>query len=241
MSQESIARTLEALLELHRRDQDGGDRLVRAVVRHARGLAPPEREELDRHLLTLVDAEDPRVWRVALEAMVRMGTATTAGSLVPLLARGERSPEWSDAVVLALLRLGSPDAVERTRDWVREELRQHHPGALPMLAWLYRVDHDAALGLGARFYAEVLGGETPVAERLLGELRGQLPGQLEGLLAHSTSAVLELVDRVTALSPRAGRALAALLVGYLTETEAAARLGTRAVNALGGAMRMRAS
>ena len=241
MSQESIARTLEALLELHRRDQDGGDRLVRAVVHHAGGLASPERGELDRHLLALVDAEDPRVWRIALEAIVRMGTATTAGSLVSLLAHGERSAEWSDAVVLALLRLGSADAVERTRAWVREELRLLHPGALPMLAWLYRVDREEALAMGARFYADVLGGAEPVAERLLGALRGQLPGQLEGLLAHSTSTALDLVDRVAALSPPAGRALAALMVGYLSETEAAARLGRRAVNALGGAMRMRAS
>lgn len=240
MSGDSIARTLETLLELHRRDADGGDRLVRAVIRHARGLAPAEREELLRHLLALVDAEDARVWRIALEVLVRTGTPATARALLPMISRRERSPEWSDAVVVAMLRLGNPDAVEMSRLWVREELRQHHLGALPMLAWLYRADREEALAMAARFYADVLGADAPPEERVLAAIRDQLPRQLEGLLASSTSTVLDLVDRVTALDARAGRALAALVVEYLEAPDAPTRLGTRAVGALGGAMRLRA-
>ena len=65
---------LELLLEQHRADNDGGDRLVREVIRHARGLMPAGREELQRHLLYLVDQERVGVWPMALEVIVRTGT-----------------------------------------------------------------------------------------------------------------------------------------------------------------------
>ena len=74
MTPDPIAAALEQLLEQHRSDADGGDRLVRAVIRHARGLMPAERDELQRHLLELVDRERDGVWAVALEVLVRTGT-----------------------------------------------------------------------------------------------------------------------------------------------------------------------
>ncbi|HEX2780612.1 MAG TPA: hypothetical protein VHM30_14000 [Gemmatimonadaceae bacterium] len=241
MSAQSVAQTLEALLDLHRRDQDGGDRLVRAVIRHARGLPPADRDALVQHLFGLVDSEDARVWRIALEALVRMGAPTTARALIGMLTDRERSSEWSDAIVVALLRLGSPDAVVTCRTWVQEELRLHHLGALPMLAWLYRADRDDALPIAARFYAEVLGIDATIEPELLAELRRQLPLQLEGLLASGTATALDLVDRVAELDATASRTLAALVAAYLTAADAPLRLGARAVEALGEAIRLRAS
>ena len=240
MAGEAVSQELEALLREHRRDRDGGDALARAVVRYARGLAPAEREELIRHLLMLVEREMPEVWPVALEALVRTGSPATARALVAMFAAGEHTAEWADALVLALLRLGNADAVARCRAYVREELRLHHTGALPMLAWLYRESLDDALAMAARFFAETLGAAPTRDGELVAELHRQLPRQLDGLLAVSTGAVLDLVDRVTQLDEGAGRVLAALIAGQLGAPEARSRFGGRVVGALGEAIRMRA-
>ena len=240
MTGESVGQELEALLREHRRDRDGGDALARAVVRHARGLAPAEREELLRHLLQLVEREMPEVWPIALEALVRTGSPATARALVAMFASGEHSAEWSDALVLALLRLGNPDAVARCRAYVGEELRLHHVSVLPMLAWLYRESLDDALAMGARFFAGTLGAAAPRDPELVRELHRQLPRQLDGLLAVSTGAVLDLVDRVSQLDEGAGRVLAALIAEQLGAPGARSRFGGRVVGALGEAIRLRA-
>ena len=240
MSEESIARELEALLREHRRDGDGGDALVRAVVDHARSLSPADRDRLTGHLLGLVAAETPALWPIALEALVRAGSAQTAGRLGELFASEPHSPEWSDALMVAILRLGNADAVAQSREWVREELSRLHAGALPLLAWLYREDREAALEMGARFFAGVLGARSPQGERLRGEIARHVPGQLEGLLASSTGAVLDLVDRVAMIDAGAGRALAAIIAAELRAPGARDRFGVRAVGALGEAIRLRA-
>jgi hypothetical protein len=242
MSNTPIAATLEQLLEQHRSDADGGDRLVRAVIRHSRGLMPAEREELQRHLLSLVDIEREGVWAVALEVLVRTGTPATGRSLAPMLLAGERSAEWSDAVVLAMLRLGCANALGMCRDYVREELRMQHLGALPMLSWLYRTDVGFAVELGARFYADTLGmgGAALASAEMRDELARHIPGQLDGLLANSTASALDLIDQTTALDPEAGRLLAAMIRRYLSSSESRSELGPRAVEALGEAIRLRA-
>lgn len=240
MTGESVRQELEALLAEHRRDRDGGDALARAVILHARGLAPGAREELTRHLLSLVESEAQGSWPVALEVLVRTGSPATARALVAMFASADHSPEWSDALVLALLRLGNTDAVARCRAYVREELRQHHRGALPMLAWLYRESPDDALAMAARYFADVLGAAAPRDAELVVELHRQLPRQLDGLLAVSTASVLDLIDRVTQLDEVAGRMLAALVAEQLARPEARARFGGRAVGALGEAIRLRA-
>lgn len=240
MTGESVNQELEALLREHRRDRDGGDALARAVIRHARGLAPAEREELMRHLLDLVERETAQVWPIALEVLVRTGSPATARTLVSMFASGEHTAEWADALVLALLRLGNADAVARCRAYVQEELRLHHMGALPMLAWLYRESLDDALAMAARFFAGMLGATAPRDAEIVVELRRQLPRQLDGLLAVSTAAVLDLIDRVTQHDEAAGRILAALIAEQLAAPEARSRFGGRVVGALGEAIRLRA-
>lgn len=240
MSERSIARELEALLREHRRDGDGGDALVRAVVEHARSLPPAERDELMAHLLGLVAAETPELWPMALEALVRGGSPATVGQLGELFATEPHSPEWADALMVAILRLGNAQAVTQARDWVREELARYHTGALPILAWLYREDRDAALELGARFFAGALGSRPTAGERLRGEIERHIPGQLAGLLSSSTGTVIDLVDRVASIDVEAGRALAAMVAAELRAPAARDRFGVRAVSALGEAIRLRA-
>lgn len=242
MHADPIAAALEQLLDEHRSDTDGGDRLVRAVIRHSRGLMPAARDELHRHLLELVDLERDGVWPVALEVLVRTGTPATGRALTPLLTSGERTSEWSDAVVLAMLRLGCANALGMCRDYVREELRMQHLGALPMLSWLYRTDVAFAVELGARFYADTLGrgGAGLPPGELRDELARHIPGQLDGLLASSAASALALVEQTTAIDPAAGRTLAAMIREYLAAPESRSELGPRAVEALGEAMRLRA-
>ena len=242
MTPDPIAAALEQLLDQHRSDVDGGDRLVRAVIRHARGLMPAGRDELHRHLLALVDEERAGVWPVALEVLVRTGTPATGRSLAPMLLAGERSSEWSDAVVLAMLRLGCANALGMCRDYVREELRMQHLGALPMLSWLYRTDVAYAVELGARFYADTLGrgGAALGSAEMRDELARHIPGQLDGLLANSAASALALVEQTTAIDPAAGRTLAAMIREYLAAPESRSELGPRAVEALGEAIRRRA-
>ena len=237
-----VSAALEQLLDQHRADADGGDRLVRAVVRHARGLMPGDREELQQHLLALVDAAREGVWPVALEVLVRTGTPATGRSLAPMLIAGERSAEWSDAVVLAMLRLGCANALGMCRDYVREELRMQHLGALPMLSWLYRTDVAFAVELAARFYADTLGmgGAALASAEMRDELARHIPGQLDGLLANSPGCALDLVDQTAAIDPGAGRMLAAMIRRYLSSGDARSELGPRAVDALGEAIRLRA-
>lgn len=215
---------------------------MRAVIRHARGLMPAGREELQRHLLDLVDREREGVWPIALEVLVRMGTPATGRTLAPMLTTGERTPEWSDAVVLAMLRLGCANALGMCRDYVREELRLQHLGALPMLSWLYRTDAAFAVELGARFYADTLGsaGGALSSERMRDELARHIPGQLDGLLASSPASVTALVEQTAALDREAGRRLAAMIRGYLATDEARSELGPRAIEALGGVIRLKA-
>lgn len=242
MPPDPIAASLEQLLDQHRSDADGGDRLVRAVIRHARGLMPAAREELQRHLLDLVDREREGAWPVALEVLVRMGTPATGRALAPMLTTGERTPEWSDAVVLAMLRLGCANALGMCRDYVREELRLQHLGALPMLSWLYRTDAVFAVELGARFYADTLGGTGAAlaGDRMREELERHIPGQLDGLLATSAATVAALIDQTAALDREAGRRLAVMIRGYLATDDARSDLGPRAVEALGATLRMKA-
>jgi len=212
------------------------------VIRHSRGLMPGEREELQRHLLMLVDLEREGVWPVALEVLVRTGTPATGRSLAPMLIFGERSAEWSDAVVLAMLRLGCANALGMCRDYVREELRMQHLGALPMLSWLYRTDVAFAVELGARFYADTLGsgGAALASAEMRDELARHIPGQLDGLLANSTASALDLIDQTAALDAGAGRMLAAMIRRYLSSSDSRSELGPRAVEALGEAIRLRA-
>lgn len=217
---------------------DGGDRLVRAVIRHGRTLAPAEREELQRHLLQLVEREEPGVWPHALEVVVRTGGPATGRELIPMLASRERGPEWSDAVILALLRLGCADAMSTCREYVREELRRHHVGALPIVAWLYRVDSAFALPLAARFFADVLS-RTP-ARRTMETLHRYIGGQLEGLAATSPGLVLDLLDAVAALDTAAGQRLASLMLVHLRSAAAVLELGERTIEALGPAVQLRA-
>lgn len=242
MPVDPIAAALEQLLHQHRSDTDGGDRLVRAVIRHSRGLMPAGREELQRHLLELVDIEREGVWPVALEVLVRTGTPATGRALTPMLTSGDRSSEWSDAVVLAMLRLGCANALGMCRDYVREELRMQHLGALPMLSWLYRTDVAYAVELGARFYADTLGrgGAALGYDELRAELARHIPGQLDGLLASSAASALALIDQTSALDAEAGRLLAGMIRAYLAAPESRSELGPRAVEALGEAIRLKA-
>ena len=239
MAADSIPAALEQLLNEHRSDTDGGDRLVRAVIRHARGLMPGPREELQRHLLELVDAVREGVWPVALEVLVRTGTPATGRALMPMLTSGDRTSEWSDAVVLAVLRLGCANALGMCRDYVREELRMQHLGALPMLSWLYRTDVAYAVELGARFYADTLGsgGAALPAIEMRAELTRHIPGQLDGLLASSAASAVALIDQTSALDPEAGHVLAGMIREYLAAPESRSELGPRAVEALGEAIR----
>lgn len=241
MAFDPTSAALDQLLDQHRADTDGGDRLVRAVIRHARGLMPAEREALHRHLLELVDHQRVGVWPAALEVLVRTGTPVTGRALVPMLAGEERTADWSDAVVLAMLRLGCANALGMCRDYVREELRMQHFGALPMLAWLFRTDLAYALELGARFYSATLGsGAGLLSPELYAELARHIPGQLDGLLASSTASVLDLIDQTTTGDATAGRALAVMIRQYLVSGDSRSELGSRAVDALGEAIRLRA-
>jgi hypothetical protein len=241
MAHDPISAALEQLLHDHWADTDGGDRLVRAVIRHYRGLMPGEREEMQRHLIELVDAEREGAWPIALEVLVRTGGPATGRALLPMLSAEERSAEWSDAVVLAMLRLGCSNALGLCRDYVREELRMQHLGALPMLSWLYRTDAEFALELGARFYADTLGAYSPLLSApMRDELARHVPGQLDGLLAGSPARVLDLIDKTAALDEKAGRTLAAMIRAYIASTASREELGPRAVDALGEAIRLRA-
>ena len=249
MDRDAIVRALDLLGRAHATDGDGGDQLVRAVVHYARTLVPGEREALERHLLALVDAHAEEVWPVALEALVRTGSPATGRALIPMLTSNDRSPQWADAVVLAMMRLGTANALGMCRDYVREELRQHHVSALPMLAWLYRTDVDYALPLAARFFAEALALPSissrvhPVGAeyrpRIVDGIRRQMGGQLDGLLASSTATVLDLIDNIADLDAGAGRAFAGLLLDHLSKPEARLRYGRRSVDALGDAVRLR--
>lgn len=249
MTRNEIAHALELLATQHSADADGGDRLVRAAVDYSRTLAPDERSELEAHLLTLVDTHSPELWKVALEVLVRTGTPATGRAFIPMITRDDRSPEWSDAIVLAMMRLGCANALGMCRDYVREELRQHHVSALPLLAWLYRTDIAFALPLAARFYAESLAVPSIISRvhsvsaeqrhRIVDGIRRQLGAQLEGLLANSTATVLDLIDQVTELDADAGRAFAGLLLDHLSRPDAPAHFGRRAVESLGEAVKLR--
>lgn len=238
MSREEIVRALDRLRAQHTGSRDGGDRLVRAVIDYGEALSRDRQYELRQHLLDLVDAEAPAVWPVALEVLVRTGSPETSALFIPLLATDDRSPEWSEAVVVAMMRLGSVEHLALYREYVREELRLRHTSVLPMLEWLYRTDLDFALPIAARFFAETL----PACDEVtMQALRTRIDGQLSGLLSHSTGAVLDLLDQVAAHDVAAGRAFAAMIVEAITRPEAARRLGRRAVNALGPALRLRAA
>jgi hypothetical protein len=249
VNRDQILRALELLERDHAADADGGDRLVRAVIDYSRGLAPGERVQLEQHLLALVDAHTQGVWPIALEALVRTGTPATGRALIPMLTARDRPPEWADAVVLAMMRLGCANALGMCRDYVRAELQVNHVSALPMLAWLYRTDLAFALPIAARFFAEALAVPSISSRvhavaadqrsRVVDGIRRQLGAQLEGLLSSSTATVLDLIDQVTELDTEAGRAFAALLLDHLAKPEAPAQYGRRAVDALGDAVRLR--
>lgn len=238
MSREEIVRALDTLKAQHTGSRDGGDRLVRAVIEYGEALPRDRLYELRQHLLDLVDAEAPEVWPVALEVLVRTGSPETSALFIPLLATDDRSPEWSEAVVVAMMRLGSAEHLALYREYVREELRLGHASVLPMLGWLYRTDLDFALPIAARFFAETLSAPDDLAVQAI---RTRIDGQLSGLLAHSTGAVLDLLDQVATLDAAAGRAFAAMILEAVSRPEAARRLGRRAVNALGPALRLRAA
>ena len=115
-----------------------------------------------------------------------------------------------------------------------------HLGALPMLSWMYRTDLAYALQLGARFYADTLGSGRLLSPEQYGELARHLPVQLDGLLANSTGCVLDLIDQTSAHDRTAGRALAVMIRQYLDSADSRSVVGSRAVDALGEAIALRA-
>lgn len=236
MSREEIARALDALQAQHTGSRDGGDRLVRAVIEYGEALPRDRLYELRQHLLDLVDAEAPDLWPVALEVLVRTGSPETSALFIPLLATDDRSPEWSEAVVVAMMRLGSTEHLALYRAYVREELRLGHGSVLPMLGWLYRTDLDFALPMAARFFADTL--ESGDEERVQA-IASRIDGQLAGLLSHSTAAVLDLLDQVSALDARAARTLAQMILDAVARPGAPRLLGRRAVASLVPVLRLR--
>jgi hypothetical protein len=207
---------IERLDAEHRDDRDGGYSLARATASFAARLEQHDVESLADVLVQLVRAKHPRLWAVALEALVQAGLESTQSKLGKLLEQ-TADGEVADYIVYALLRLGA-----RGPDYCRliaAALERGRSMAIPNLAALAAVDAPASLELAAtHLVADIQAGGRSRAD-------ANVPSIVLDYIDPDQPLLSDLVGRAAAIDSVAAVLLRSSIAEYASQSFVASTLG----------------
>jgi hypothetical protein len=183
----------------HRGDRDGGYALVRAICQ-ARAELEPGPASVVSEVLADVVRQKEGLWGVALDALVDCGAASEVASLADAMPRHD--DEWRDNVVLAFLRLGQAQLRDRILEHLQAALPHPRTVTVPTLAALCKIDREACIELGARFF------EKAHADGRCTDVEGYIPTFVQYFVEVDDQLLSELVRRMARLRPAAGHWLA---------------------------------
>ncbi len=220
------AALLADLAERHKGERDGGLGLVSDVVRARRRLTAEDRTLLETELVRMALSEEADLRGVALEVLVREGSASTLSALERALRAGGLSEDLTDQLSFALARRGHLPA----RDLIIAHLERslHHPlgrsSAASQLAYLCRMDEESFFHLAPDYFARLLSapGGPDRARGLVPLYVRELPGEAGRAL---TRLVREICDR----DARAGQELIKLILNYLHSERAHEKISPKQI------------
>lgn len=190
----------------HRDDGDGGYGLVRAIRNFAQSLDMENRESFWDILFTLVEQQDATLWGVALEVLVQENLPEEGGRLSSLLGDDNRTDEWKDQIVLAVLRLSHLPSAPMCVSHIRGALQKGRRTALPILAALCHVDAEACITLAAEYF-----GRVADSDDFFEKHQGYIPAFVRNFLEVDERLFRRLLERINAINPAAGEQLVQML------------------------------
>ena len=164
------------------------------------------------------------MWGVALEALVEIGDREQVAALAKDIRSGAFGVEWKDNVVLALLRLGQTQFRNVILEYVQNSMASPGPLTIPLVAAVCRVDRKACLESAAQLFAD--------AHATNRNVDGFIPAFVRNFLAVDEQLLAELVAKLPARQPGAGRWLAERFETHLSKPWMVRELGSTRVSNL---------
>jgi hypothetical protein len=218
---EELLAEIDLLERNHQNDGDGGYSEVDDIVGLYKRLSDEERELLTEILLQFIREEHPRVWGVALLALVRQGHKGTGPMLVEMVKQKGRSAEWYGQLVLWLAYMGYKEVADFAVSYVEDGLdgpNELKPSAIPILAALCRVQLDSYLKLAPRFLVDSVNTPLSKTERIVGSFIGNI--------AKEDTAILGmLLDAAARIDREAAKKLTILFKEYLDKPWVETKVG----------------
>lgn len=133
----------------HYHDGDGGYAAVEAIRALWRTLEPPSQQTFRDTLTEFVVRREPGIWSLAWETLVQENARDIAPEMLQMLCADQFDAEWTDEIVLGLLRLGYRGGLDYFRTYVKKRLVEAGLLVLPLVAALARVSPEDSVALAA--------------------------------------------------------------------------------------------
>lgn len=208
MTRDELFSIVNELIDSHKSDRDGGYGLICALANLRTRFDRDQQMLLREYLLEQVAAKNPRLWGVALETLVGDNYEGVAATLESMVRSDPKDEEWTEQVVLALLRMGH-DALDIYVPHIQKLLAHGRP-ACGELANLYRVSPDLSLKMSAEFFVKEL--STSVGPRNLEHCLMVFTYNFPKL---DESSLAQLVAYTRQLDTSAADRLRSLLIDFL--------------------------
>jgi len=150
----NITEEVRRIQREHYHDGDGGYAAVGAIRSFWHELEPQSQESLKLELTKFVESREPTIWALAWEALVQEQAVDVGAEILCALQVHALDVEWSDEIVLGLLRLGYRAGSDYCRKYVGERLGVAGPLALPLVAALVRVSPEDGIELASAYLVE---------------------------------------------------------------------------------------
>jgi len=214
-----ISEQLRELDERHYDDGDGGYVLLGEVIQYAKKLCLDDKDFLRQELLRLVDVRDRTMWGIALECLVQEWSSRIAADLNCLLSHENRTEEWEDQVLMALLRLRYKPVTTRAIAHISKRIAAHDRTVLPLLAALCKVESEDCLKLMAPFFIRI------VNDGQKDKLPGYIPSVVSHLLDADPNLLALLLRRIAAENGPTAVCISQLFCEYLARPYVVEKLG----------------
>lgn len=235
MIDQRVVERLHEMKDSHRDDKDGGDRLIRSIERYAGRLNDEEYPIWWDTLVTLVAEEHPELWSLCLAVLVDTKQYNPDHALFEMTSRTDRSKEWYEELVFALLRRGYAPAKAYCLKYVRAAQRENERDALPLIVDLVRVDRESSLAMLSEYYANEL--EVNSSSEIA---RNLIQGIALMYLSIDANMLIQLVERVRSIHTASSKQLAQMMIDELTGVESRKTHNAEAVASLLQALASRA-
>lgn len=209
MTKAELASIVNQKAEEHKSDKDGGYDLIAALSQVYANLRENDQNKLREYLLEEIERENPELWGVALEVLIRRPDGEIAKKLEEL-SRQAHDPAFKEQLILALLRMGHK-ALNIYLPHIQSLISSNRP-VCAELAHLYRVSPQHSLAMSADFFARELSSEDGFrrAENCISVFVYNYPDEDEKSLA-------SLVEETRKLAPKAATELRGIIIDSLNK------------------------